>query len=257
MDKSFQNIVNEEFNNQPLKADELLNEEDIKHLPLCVKKYLLYTGAVNKSKTQNVCIQFDAQMYRKPGDSPMKSYSIQYNFFGDYVRLFAMKASKMFLPFSARHVYSREQSSFIVKAAGMFNVVDIKSEELAKSETVTFLNDMCLFAPAGLSDKRLSFKEINHNSCEVSLVNGKYKVSAILYFNENNELTNFVSNDRSALQNDGSMKLAGWSTPVSGYKEFDGRKIPTFGETIWIYPEGDFTYGKFKLKNIQYNLKNY
>ena len=75
-----------------------------------------------------------------------------------------------------------------------------------------------------------------------------------MHFNEKGELINFVSDDRSALQDDGTIKLARWSTPVGNYKEIDGRRIPTYGETIWNYPEGDFTYGKFKLKSIQYNV---
>ena len=65
-------------------------------------------------------------------------------------------------------------------------------------------------------------KEIDSLSCAVTIENGKYKVSAILYFNEKGELINFVSDDRSALQDDGTMKKARWSTPVSDYKEIDG-----------------------------------
>ena len=79
-------------------------------------------------------------------------------------------------------------------------------------------------------------------------------VSAILYFNELGELVNFVSDDRSALLDNGKMKLVRWTTPISNYKEFEGRKIPTYGQTIWNYPEGDFTYATFTLKNIAYNL---
>jgi len=79
-------------------------------------------------------------------------------------------------------------------------------------------------------------------------------VSAILYFNETGELINFVSDDRSALQDDGTMKQVRWETPVSDYGEFDGRKVPTYGKTIWNYPEGDFTYGVFTLKSIRYNI---
>ena len=86
--------------------------------------------------------------------------------------------------------------------------------------------------------------------------NGKYRVSAILYFNDKGELINFVSDDRYALQDDGTMKKARWSTPVKDYIETDGRKIPTYGETIWNYPEGDFTYGIFRLRNIAYNVSS-
>lgn len=252
--KLFQLRKSEEFTLQPVTEERILSKQETAHLPSCVQKYLEYTGAIGKSKPQNVCIEFDAEMYRKPGDKPMKSNSVQYNFYGNYSRLFMMKASKMGIPFRAIHLYIKEQASFQVKVAELFTVVDISGEELTKAETVTLLNDMCIFAPGSLIDKRLTWKEIDSLSAKVILTNGKYIVSAILYFNEAGELVNFISDDRSALQDDGSMKQVRWSTPVSAYQEFEGRKIPTVGKTIWHYPEGDFTYGVFMLKRIKYNI---
>jgi len=252
--KVFLEKKSQEFASQPLLTEMVLTEQEITHLPVCVQKYLVYTGAVGKSKTQNMCIEFDANMYRKPGDKPMKSHSVQYNFYGNYSRLFLMKACQMGIPFRALHIYTNEQATFQVKVAELFKVVDIKSEELTKAETVTLLNDMCIFAPGSLTDKRLTWTEPDALSAKVTLTNGKYIVSAILYFNETGELINFVSDDRSALQDDGTMKQVRWSTPVSDYKEFEGRKVPTVGKTIWHYPEGNFTYGVFTLRSIKYNV---
>ena len=254
--RTFQLKKSEEFATQPLKAENTLSKEETAHLPACVQKYLNYTGAIGKSKPQNMCIEFDAEMYRKPGDKPMKSKSLQYNFYGNYSRLFLMKASKMGIPFRALHIYKNEQAIFQVKVAELFKVVDVSGEELTKAETVTLLNDMCIFAPECLVDNRLAWKEIDSLSAKVTLTNGNYVVSAMLYFNEVGELINFVSDDRSAIQDDGTMKSEQWSTPVSDYKEFDGRKIPTEGKTIWHYPEGEFTYGVFTLKSIKYNVSN-
>lgn len=250
----FQTKKSEEFASQPLKTESILGEQEIAHLPACVQKYLVYTGAIGKSKPQNMYLEFDAGMYRKPGDKPMKSHSVQYNFYGEYSRFFLMKASKMGIPFRALHIYKNHQASFQVKVAELFKVVNIKDEELTKAETVTLLNDMCIFAPGSLIDNRLTWNEIDSLSAKVTLANGKYVVSAILYFNESGELVNFVSDDRSALQDDGTMKQVRWTTPISDYKEFDGRKIPAKGKTIWNYPEGDFTYGVFELKYIKYNV---
>lgn len=252
--KTFKSSVDKEFTTQPIKSMDIIKMADIEHLPASMKKYLLYAGVPGKSKPQNVHIIFDAQMYRKKGDAPMKANSVQFNFFENYTRIFRMKASKIFIPFRALHIYSNQEATFKVRVACLFNVVNIKGEALTKAETVTVLNDMCIFAPACLIDKRLSWKEIDSLSCEVTFENGKYKVSAILYFNEKGELINFVSNDRSALQDDGTLKQVKWSTPVSEYREINGYKIATKGETIWNYDEGNFTYGKFKLKTIQYNL---
>ena len=252
--KTFEAAKSEEFASQPQKTESVLTEQEITHLPACVRKYLRYTGAVGKSKIQNMYIEFDAEMYRKPGDKPMKSLSVQYNFYGNYSRLFLMKASKVGIPFRALHIYKNEQASFQVKVAELFKVVDISGEELTKAETVTLLNDMCIFAPGSLSDKRLTWSEQDSLSARVTLTNGKYGVSAELLFNEAGELINFVSYDRPALQDDGTMKQVRWTTPVADYQELEGRMVPTFGKTIWHYPEGDFTYGVFRLRSVKYNV---
>lgn len=41
---------------------------------------------------------------------------------------------------------------------------------------------------------------------------------------------------------------------VSNYKNFNGHNLGSFGEAIWHYPDGKFTYGKFSLKDIKYNM---
>lgn len=246
--------VNECLDKSSKITVEIFSETDIQHLPHIVQRHLKYVGALNKPKIKNMLIEFDAEMYKKPGDKPMKSHTLQYNFYEDYSRLFLMKASKMGIPFSALHIYKNKQAVFQVRVAELFKIVNVSGEELTKSETVTLLNDMCIFAPGSLTDKRLTWSGIDSLSAKVTLTNGKYVVSAILYFNELGELVNFVSDDRSALQDDGKMKQVRWTTPVSDYKEFEGRKIPTYGKTVWNYPEGDFTYGKFKLKDISYNV---
>jgi hypothetical protein len=153
MNKKTKARIEQEFANQPLRPEEILTQEDILSLPLPVQKYLTYTGAVGKAKPQNVRIEFEAEMFRKRGDAAMKSYSCQYNFFSNYSRIFLMKASKLGISFRAQHIYSNRQATFIVRVAGLFKVVDLKGEELTKAETVTILNDMCVFAPGSLTDK--------------------------------------------------------------------------------------------------------
>jgi hypothetical protein len=247
--------VKAEFAKQPLAPEEILTESDIAHLPVPVRKYIAYTCALGKSKPQNVRIEFSAQMIRKPGAAPMKAASVQYNLFCNPARLFFMKASQFPVPFRVLHAYSDQKATMVVRVASLFNAVDISGKELTAAETVTILNDMCLFVPGSLIDKRLSWKEIDSLSSRVTFENGPFRVSAVLYFNSKGELVNFISEDRYALQDDGTQMKEKWSTPVRDYKEIDGRKIPTYGEAIWHYPKGDFTYGRFTLKDIRYNVK--
>jgi hypothetical protein len=163
----------------------------------------------------------------------MKAVSRQYNFIGNPARIFFMEAEMLFIPFHAFHSYKNQNASFIVRVASFFNAVDLAGGELTSAETVTLLNDICLFAPAMLINKRFTWGEIDRLTSRVTFANGSYRVSAVLSFNDKGELVNFISDDRSALQNDGTLRQARWSTPVSGYREFEGRRILTYGEAIW------------------------
>ncbi|MCB1191917.1 MAG: hypothetical protein H7A23_04715 [Leptospiraceae bacterium] len=257
VEKSYISKVKKEFNSQPILEEEILKEADIAHFPAPVKKYLEYTGFIGKSKLQNLRLAFEEEMYRKPNGTALPSSSVQYNFFNRPARLFFMKASMFIIPFRVLHAYSEEKATMWVRVASLFNAVDISGKDLSMAETVTVLNDMCLFAPAALIHKNISWEEIDSHSAKVIFKNGPFTVSAILYFNDMGELINFVSEDRYALQDDGTLKRARWSTPVKDYKEFNGIKVSTYGKAIWHYPEGNFTYGIFHLKDIRFNVKEY
>ena len=228
----------------------MLADADIAYLPLPVQKYMRYTGAVGKEKVKNMKIVFDGEM-RDKGKDWFKFRSVQYNFFQNPTRLFFMKATMYGLPVPGYHCYQKEHATMQIKLLGLFNVVNIKGNILNKAETVTLFNDMCLMAPASLIDKRIEWTTIDRLSAKATFTNGINKISATLYFNEEGQLINFISDDRYAV---GDMKQYRFSTPVKNYAQIDGRNIMQYGETIWHYPDGEFVYGKFNLKSIEYNV---
>lgn len=48
--------------------------------------------------------------------------------------------------------------------------------------------------------------------------------------------------------------VAIWSTPISAYAEVNGIRVPTHGDTNWIDSTGEWTYGRFIIRSIAYNL---
>ncbi|MBN2806775.1 MAG: hypothetical protein JXR22_08955 [Prolixibacteraceae bacterium] len=44
--------------------------------------------------------------------------------------------------------------------------------------------------------------------------------------------------------------------PMYNYTQMDGRLVPSYGEAIWHYSDGNFVYAKFNVKKIHWNLKN-
>lgn len=250
---SFENIFNKDVAGR-LEASSkleknLITEKDIEHLPMPVQKYLRYTGVLNTEKVNNVKIIFDVEM-REKGKDWFKATSVQYNFYDEPARLFYMNAKMFGITVPGYHRYVDAIATMDIRLFGLIPIVKQSGDIMNKTETVTLFNDMCLMVPATLIDERIQWEPIDSLTSKAIFTNRGISISAILYFNEAGQLTNFTSEDRTAIND---MKQYRFSTPVYGYKNISGINVMSGGEAIWHYPDGDFVYGKFNLKSIEYN----
>ncbi|WP_273568058.1 DUF6544 family protein [Maribacter halichondriae] len=230
--------------------DERITENDLSHLPFPVQNNLRYVGVLGKPRVYNFKIRFEGAM-RDKGKDWFQFTSEQYNFIASPARLFFMKAKVKGLPTAGYHAYKRRHVGMLIKLLSLFPVVNIDSQELFATETVTFFNDLCLFAPAALIDDRIVWEAIDDISAKATFTTNGTSISAILHFNQKGQLVNFVSEDRISVS---EMTTFPFSTPIKNYKNVNGYKLPTYGEAIWHYPDGEFIYGRFNLKSVEYNV---
>jgi hypothetical protein len=250
----YDRFVAAEFVAQPMATGRApLIASDLAALPAPVRRYIQRSGAVGRPGPQNMRVVLEADMYRKPGSSPMRARSVQYNFFGRPTRLFLMDARMFGLPVRALHVYRQEQATFTVRVASTLNMVDLRGEVISAAETVTVLNDMCLMAPGTLVDPRLAWSAVDDLSAAVTFTNGPHVVTAVLVFNERDELVDFWSDDRPD-GSTGTFVPMRWSTPVTAYRDVDGRHLLHRGGAVYLRPDGPFTYGEFSMRSIQYDV---
>ncbi len=236
-------------------SETLLTEADLAPLPAPVKNYIRYSGAVGKPKVVNFKIVFDGKIRKDEQSEWMPFVSEQYNFMAVPTRLFFMKATMKHLPVAGFHSFKNGDAYMDIRLFSLFNVQYQKGKEMGISETVTFFNDMCCMAPATLIDNRIKWLETDGNNIKASFTNNGITISAWLYFNEQGQLVNFISNDRYAANANNAMQQLPWSTPLKDYKEINGHKAAGYAETIYSYPEGDLTYGVFSLANVEFNCK--
>ena len=231
-----------------------LTEATIAYLPEPVRKYIRYTGFISKPIINNFRVDFSGKIrdHAKPVWMPLTSE--QYNFIKTPTRLFYLDATMKGLPVAGFHCFKNGVAYMDIRLLSIFKVEYQSGTVMNVSETVTFFNDMCVMAPGALIDKRIEWLEVVGNKVRASFTNNGITVSAWLYFNEKGEMVNFVSEDRSALGTNGETMKLKWSTPMRDYKDINGYKLASYAEAIYTYPEGDFTYATFELKNIGYNL---
>jgi hypothetical protein len=232
---------------------DLITEADLYKLPKLVQKYLTYAGVVNTPKLKSVKIAFDGEMRGKSQDW-FSFHSEQYNTFDTPHRLFFMRGKIKGLMVPGYHAFKDGTATMLIKLLAIFPVVNNKGKEMNIGETVTVFNDMCIMAPASLIDSRIQWEEIDSKSVNAVYTNQGITISAVLYFNEQGQLINFVSDDRYEISGKTFVQRR-FSTPMSNYKNINGINVPHYGEAIWHYPEGDFVYGRFYLKDIRYNVR--
>ncbi len=172
-------------------------------------------------------------------------------------RLFFMKASMKQLPVAGYHSFNNGSAFMDIRLLSLFRVQYQSGKEMNISETVTFFNDMCCMAPATLIDKRITWSDVDSNQVKATFTNNSISIAARLYFNEQGELVNFITEDRYASTADKQMKRFPWATPLKDYTLMNGYKVPAHADVIYKYPEGDFCYGNFKLTDIEYNCMEY
>lgn len=232
----------------------LLNESDIAYLPKSVQKYIRYTGCLNKPIVNNFSVNFSGKIRDHKKSDWMKLTSEQYNFIKTPTRLFYLDATMKGMPVAGFHCFKNGVAYMDIRLLSMFKVEYQSGNVMNTSETVTFFNDMCVMAPGSLIDKRIEWLEVQSNKVKASFSNNGITISAWLYFNEKSELVNFTSEDRSALDENGKTVKLKWSTPLRDYIDINGYRLASYAETIYSYPDGDFTYATFTLKDIGYNF---
>lgn len=237
---------------------QLLTKNDTGHLPESVQKYLAYVGVIGKDKVQNVRITCEGEMKMDPQKEWVKVKTEQYNFFdNNLTRMFFIQEKMFGIPIVGLDSYTNGKGNMLIKLAALFTVADARGQEMDKGEAITLFNDMCLLAPATLIDKRIQWDTVDALTAKATFNDNGCKVSAVLYFNDKGELTNFVTDDRYMSTKGNTYKNLRWSTPVRDYKDINGFKLPTYGEGIWHLADGDFCYAKFNIKEVEYNCESF
>lgn len=240
----------------PLDADPI-EDEDLDRLPEVVARYVRQSGAVGQPRVQFFVAKVHGRISAGVDKPWMPFTAEQINTYGrEPSRMFLMDASMLGLPVDVFHVFVGGSASMHVKACSLFSMVNAAGPDMDRAETVTLFNDLCVMAPAVLAYAPIRWEPIDNHSARGTFTSGTETVTAELVFNDEDELVDFISEDRLRSSPDGKAFVRqGWSTPVTGYKSFGPRRVGTIGEARWHAPEpeGEFAYLEFHIDEITYN----
>lgn len=231
---------------------EVLDESRIAHLPAAVRRYLSITGALGRPRPAGFRVRFTGAIRGGPADPWMPFTAEQVSRTGEAPsRYFFMKASRSGVPVHALHVLRGGTATMRVKVLGLVTVVDARGPEMDLAETVTLLNDLCIFAPGALADPSLAWVDAGAREARAAFTNAGHTVHANLHFGETGELVDFDSDDRLAAGRDGrTFTRMRWSTPLRDYRAFGPLRLASRGDAVWNAKEGPYAYGRFEMRDV-------
>ncbi len=232
-----------------------VTDRDLAHLPPSVAAYVRRSGAVGLPRVSSIRAHIHGRIRASATSGWMPFTGEQVNTFGPgSLRLFSMEASLHGVPVDVLHVFTDDAATMRVRAASLFPLVSAAGPEMDRSETVTLFNDLCVLAPAALVDADVVWQQLGHDRVHATFTRGPQTVEAELVFADD-ELVDFVSDDRSAASADGkTFTSRRWSTPLTGYRAVGARQLATQGEARWGGPAPDesFTYLELTVDDIEY-----
>lgn len=246
----------------------VVSEADIASLPAPVQRYLHFAGVVGKPRVWNYRLRYQGGLRSAPGKAFMQGATDQQSFVQPPARHFLVRLSMAGIPAEAYHRFVGPEATFQVRLASLVQVVDAQGPELNRAESVTLFNDMWLLAPSTLIDAGIVWEEVDPLTVRATWSHAGNTITATLSFDASGALTNFVSDDRARaedLQNLGATGMSPggavgssnrlrWSTPISAWRDFGGRKLPVSAQAVWHLPSGDFVYGHFEILEASYDV---
>lgn len=232
---------------------EVITKDMLAGLPKALQTYLKQVGVIGKPRVKWFHVTMSGEMCinKDMPYAPVKAD--QYTFLDSGVRLFYMTMALKGLTINGLHHYHQSDAFMKVKILDLIQVVHQRGHDMQRAETVTYFNDLCIMAPGGLLEEDITWTELSERCIEGNLRKHGHEVRAVLTFNEDGMIENFISNDRIAVQMNGHKDQVPWSTPIYAYGQVGDFYQGTKGDAVWHYPDGDFTYIRLNIEDIEMN----
>jgi len=229
----------------------VVTEEDIKYLPEPIQRYLRYSQIIGKEEIKTVRLKQKGFIRTSEKQKWMLFEAEQYYTTNPPGFIwFATAKAAPFLSIKVRDRFYEGRGNMLVKLFGLKNIADATGPEMDQGTLIRYLNEIMWFPTAYLSEY-IQWEPIDSNSAKATISYQGVTASAVIHFNEKGELTNFVAERYRDVG--GKFVMETWSTPIKGYKEIKGIRIPFKGEGVWNLSSGDFSYIRLEVTDIEYN----
>jgi hypothetical protein len=241
-----------QYNSAANSKSQKITEEDLKHLPKPVNKWLKNTGIIGKNRISAVNLKQSGEMKLEPEQKEwFKPEAEQFISVNEPGFLWQVDLAMMpVIKTKGRDLFWRGDASMLIKVAYLLPVVDQEANpRINESALHRFLLELPWYPTAALNDY-LRWGKIDNATARATISYQGVQASADFIFDqEGNLLRTEAMRYKESDENAERIRCSG---ELDSYQEIDGMKIPTEIDVSWYLDSGKFTWFKVEVEEISF-----
>ena len=222
-------------------------------LPEPVRRYLRYAIPASAPAIRTVHLRHEGFFRTKPNSPWLPIRGEQYFTVGRPGFVWnATVRMKPFLWIEARDRLFEGRGNMLVKVGSTFTVADARGPQVDQGSSMRWLAETVWFPYATVSEA-VHWEPVDAHSARATLLGDGLPVVETFEFDDEGK-PKLLRSDRYFANGKEPAKLLPWHGRCAEYREFGGFRVPSYIEVSWQLPEGEFTYARFRVKEIRYNV---
>ena len=225
---------------------------DYADAPTPVQRYFKAIGIDGQPVIHSVRLKQHGQMRTSPNGAWIPIEAEQYLSVDPpgFVWLAKTKILGIF-PMWVRDRFIDGRGEMWIRPLGLFTVARNAGPEIDQGTMLRYLAEMAWFPTALLSSKHLQWEGIDDRSARAVFTLGEQSIAASFEFGDSG-LIGRVEAQRYYDTGDG-YELKRWSGIHTDYQDVDGVRIPTGAALTWHLDDGDFTWLKLEITDVEFD----
>lgn len=253
---TFQNMVSKEragILTQVGQAEPgIFTKNDLDGLPAPVQQWLNASGAVGKEHIYAARSEQNIRMKLDPDQQEWyQAKALQYTTLTPPAFIWTVDVHmNQLVQFNGRDKFTEGKGAMLIKLNSLIKVVNEHGEKLDEGTIQRFLGEMVWYPSLAVSP-HIVWKSISKHKAKATMTYQGTSGSGTFSFNDDGEMIEF-----SAMRfkdNVSGAKRYEWLLTIDDYSVFEGIKVPSRMQATWKLDEGDWTWLKLEIADLQYN----
>jgi hypothetical protein len=234
----------------------IISAETVAGLPPVVQTWIGKSGVIGKKSSRIVHLKQQGEMRTKPDGKWMPFTAAQW--FTASNPGFVWHAD-VEAPFGIRlaglDTYREGKGHMLIKLLSLIPVVDARGDEIDQGAMVRYLAEIIWFPSAALSDY-IKWEQVDATAARATMTAGGTSATGTFHFSPRGDVLKFTAK-RYYSRND-QTTLEDWIITIDpdSYSSFSGVRIPTRSTVTWKLKDGDFTWLRLRITEIQHNRES-